>query len=75
MEHTWTKPFYGVQHLETGHMGRPQYTVEDYGEFTEAVHFTCDGGFTRNPSKTFNGENHLEDAKAWLEERYERDLT
>lgn len=65
----WTAPYHGVSHLETGRgASRPQYTIEEYERFTDAVCFLPGCGFgSQNPSKTFYGPGATEQAKKWLE--------
>lgn len=64
MAWTWSKPFHGVQHLETGTSRRPQFTVEDHGTFTEAVAFAPGPSFA--PAQGRNFDTPAE-ARAWLE--------
>ena len=79
MKFSWSIPLHGVSHLSI-HLsiyGAPlpapkirQCTITDYGTFTKAVVFPHLGSpnfFSSADEKTFDGPDHVADAKAWCE--------
>ena len=66
---TWTKPYYGVQHLD-GVSKAYQLTVTDHGSFSigYVLHRHSDTPFTAVAEETFKT---AAEARAWCERRPE----
>jgi hypothetical protein len=63
----WTKPHYGVSHLNNGTEKPFQVTAETHESFTRV--YILHTGFTPIAEEMFDGEGHAEAAKAWGEAR------